>query len=185
MDVEDATLDPRWDQERLGRLVEPLEKHGEFYIRFLAKLYIYDVPVTPVPLVYLQLSIHAGAAISRDVIQEICAKLAQCKCVQDLAINLYQKKVIGDKDFQQLQQPTATGSDLSAALVRASQEGELGRGGRLIRDLYLALLDMFAENSDQSWCHRMALRTLREIGMRLSSNSLLAIHNLLTQPSSI
>ena len=121
---------------------------------------------------------YAGARISRGVIQEICTKLAGCKCVQNLAINLYQKKVIGDLDFHQLQLPTGTGSNLSAALVRASQERE-GRGPRLIRDLYLALLDMFAEKCDQ-WCHRIALYTLRPSGTNARSGYTYACYSLLT-----
>ena len=41
MDVKDATLDPKWDQERLGWLVEPLEQYGTafFLIHVLVNRY--------------------------------------------------------------------------------------------------------------------------------------------------
>lgn len=117
----------------------------------------YIVHTTP-PL----LCLHTGAKISKGVIQDICTKFSKCQCVQSLALNLYEKKLISEEEFHHLQLPRATGQELTAILIKASQEG-MGRGERLVRDLYLALLDMFAENCND-WCHRIALRVLREAG---------------------
>lgn len=117
---------------------------------------IYNPPLFVAPYT------HTGAEISKGVIQDICTKFSKCQCVQSLALNLYRKNLISGEEFHHLQLPRATGQELTAILIKASQES-IGRGERLIRDLYLALLDMFAENCND-WCHRIALRVLRDAG---------------------
>ena len=88
--------------------------------------------------------------------------LAKCVELTNLTSRLYQRRLITDKDYRNLQLPTADGNMLNSSLVNASCEG-LGRGKQLVKYLYLALLDAYLDNCDQ-YCHHVALKVLRIAG---------------------
>ena len=73
--------------------------------------------------------------------------------------------MLNEEDYRQLKREDATGDKLSDVLFTASIE-KRGRGHRLIKNLYLSLLDAFLDRGDR-WFHYIALYVVRETGRLL------------------